>query len=117
MATQRAVSGPRAEQDIAAVVSALLEVLGEQALALTAGVDDEAVRSWASGAESPPLDLEQRLRAALGIVQLLGEYDDHVTIRSWWIGLNPDLGDRIPALVLRERPDYVLAAARAFLVQ
>lgn len=118
MATQRAISRRSAEPDIAEVVRALLDALGERILTVTAGVEDaELVLDWATGKQTPPPVVEQRLRAALAIVQLLAEADDPVTIRSWWIGMNPDLGERAPALVLREQPDHVLAAARAFLAQ
>ena len=37
------------------------------------------------------------------------------TVRAWFVGMNPDLDDRAPALVLGEDPVGVLQAARAFL--
>ena len=36
-------------------------------------------------------------------------------IQAWFIGMNPDLDDQAPALLLHEDPHAVLGAARNFL--
>ena len=51
------------------------------------------------------------------VVELLRSQEDDETIRSWFRGMNPDLGDRSPALVVRDKPEDVIQAARAFLAQ
>jgi len=57
------------------------------------------------------------LQSALHVVELLRSQEDDETIRSWFRGMNPDLGDRSPALVVRDKPEDVIQAARAFLAQ
>ena len=61
--------------------------------------------------------IAERLRTALEVVELLGEREAPGTIRAWWIGMSPDLGNEAPALVLHTRPDHVRDAARAFLAE
>ena len=43
------------------------------------------------------------------------EVEPPAIVRAWFVGLNPDLGDRVPALVIADDPARVLAAARGFL--
>jgi len=62
----------------------------------------------------PPWPVMQN---ALHVVELLRSQEDDETIRSWFRGMNPDLGDRSPALVVRDKPEDVIQAARAFLAQ
>ena len=57
------------------------------------------------------------LRVALDIVRLLGEYEGPATIRAWWIGTNPGLGDEAPLQMLAQDPQRVHEAAVAFLAQ
>lgn len=45
--------------------------------------------------------------------QFLSAYDAAPVIRAWFQGMNPALADRAPAVVIGERPDHVLQAARA----
>jgi hypothetical protein len=59
--------------------------------------------------------IEQRLRHAFQIVQLLLERESAETVRAWLVGMNPELEDRAPVLLLAEEPTRVLQAARAFL--
>ena len=64
-----------------------------------------------------------RLRAAFQIAELLIQSESPQTVRAWFMGMNPQLDDRSPALVLAaEGNDQVqvrdvLHAARAFLVE
>jgi hypothetical protein len=37
------------------------------------------------------------------------------TVRAWFVGMNPDLDDQAPALLLGDDPHAVLLAARSFL--
>ena len=108
---QRAKCAPVAE-----VVAALAEILGPQLTAIVAGVDDPtAVGAWARGEGTPLPEAERRLRDALTVADMLREYDDPVTVRAWFSGLNPELNDRLPALVIGEEPDEVLLAAHTFI--
>jgi hypothetical protein len=81
-----------------------------------AGVGDvKAVGKWARGQRTPHPDAERRLRHAFRVAQLLLGAESAGTVRAWFVGMNPDLGDRAPAEALAEDPAGVLQAARAFL--
>ena len=94
----------------------LQEVLGQRLTAVVAGVNDaKAVGQWARGLRSPHPDAERRLRDAYQVVGLLIEYDEPETIRAWFGGMNPHLGDQAPAQVIATKPEHVLQAAQAFI--
>jgi len=54
------------------------------------------------------------------VVRTLLEHDSREVVQGWLMGVNPELGDRVPLRLLREgdlavvAPE-VLAAARAFI--
>jgi hypothetical protein len=104
------------QQGVASVAAYLQQVLGQRTTAVIAGVSDaKAVGKWARGERVPHPKSEQSLRDAYQVAQIIGERGDPATIRAWFRGMNPHLGDRAPALVVREQPGEVLRAARAFL--
>jgi hypothetical protein len=116
MATEQAAPGRSSKLTSAVVVTRLLGVLGEALVAVIAGVDDaEIVRQWARGEWLPPPAIVKRLRATLDVVELLLEREGAATVRAWWMGMNPDLGDEAPALVVASRPTEVWNAALAHL--
>ena len=105
-------------QGVAATAAALQELLGQRLVAVIAGVKDvKAVGRWARGEDIPRAQAAATLQNALHVVELLRSQEDDETIRSWFRGMNPDLGDRSPALVVRDKPEDVIQAARAFLAQ
>ena len=61
-----------------------------------------------------------RLRLTFQVVRTLLEHDSREVVQAWLMGVNPELGDRVPLRLLREgdlavvAPE-VLAAARAFI--
>ena len=116
MATERARPADPTPGEAAVVTRALLDVLGERLVAVIAGVDDaQTVREWAAGERLPSPTIQQRLESALAISRLLGELEGPETIRAWWIGMNPELGNQAPALVLARDPASVRSAALAYL--
>lgn len=101
---------------VPAIVDSLQDVLGQRLVAVIAGVSDvKAVGKWARGERAPHPDAERRLRHGFQIVQLLLERESAQTVRAWMLGMNPELDDCAPALVLRDDPVGVLNAARSFL--
>lgn len=95
----------------------LQEVLSRKLTAYIAGVKDaKTVTRWAHGEVADiRVESEQRLRTAYEIVQLLLQFDTAPTVKAWFIGMNPQLGDRSPAEAIREgRFTEALGAARAF---
>jgi hypothetical protein len=97
------------------VASRLQTLLGTKVTALIAGrADPKAIGEWARGERNPQPEAEQRLRNAYQIAALLLRYESPETVRAWFMGMNPMLDDRAPALVIGEDPTSVLKAARAF---
>jgi hypothetical protein len=106
-----------------AAVTELRELLTPRLVAYITGVrETRAVHQWADGTrEAKSAALEDRLRFALQVAVLLADHDDPRVVQAWFQGLNPHLGDRSPARLLREGDldevgPAVLGAARAFLV-
>ena len=98
------------------VVAFLHDLLGERLTAVIAGVNNaRAVGQWARGERTPHPGTERRLRAALQVAQLLLAVESPESVRSWFVGMNPDLDDQAPALALGDDPTRVLQAARTFL--
>ena len=114
--TQHAVHGLAMRMALPALVGSLQDVLGQRLVAVISGVRDaKAVGKWARGERTPHPDAEQRLRHAFHVVQLLLQSESAGTIRAWFMGMNPELDDRSPALAIADQPEEVLQAARAFL--
>jgi hypothetical protein len=112
-AHRRAMSASPAE--IAAHMS---DVLGQRVTAMVAGIDNsKTVGRWARG-QVPHPEHVQRLRDAYQIAILLEIGDSRQTAQSWFMGMNPILNDRAPALVLADDPSNaqrVMQAAKSFL--
>ena len=102
------------------VAGLLQELLSRRLTAYLAGVKDvKTVTRWVTGAvaEIRETATEQRLRTSYEIAQLLLRGDSAQTVKAWFIGLNPQLGDTSPAEAIHEgRLKEALGAARAFVV-
>ncbi len=112
-AHQRAVSALPAE-----MAAHLQDLFGQNLTALVSGIENpKTVGRWVRGQTPHPANLG-RLRDAFQIVTLLELTTSRQTVQAWFMGMNPDLGDRAPALVLADEPGAatrVMGAARAFL--
>jgi hypothetical protein len=116
MALEQTIHRRATRLGVPSIVGSLQDVLGQRLVAVSAGVRDaKAVGKWARGERVPHPDAEQRLRHAYQIVQLLLERESAETVRAWFVGMNPELDDQAPALVLADDAVRVLQAARAFL--
>lgn len=104
------------ETSIEQITIFLEEVLGRKLVAALAGVaDPKAVGRWASGERSPRPAAEERLRVAYQVFRLLLAEESKHTIRAWFIGLNPQLNDESPVMVIRAgRFQEVMVAAKAY---
>lgn len=102
------------------IVNDLRHVLGAKLVAYVAGVSEtRTVREWAEASRRPTSAAENRLRLAHRIATLIGQSEGQAVVPTWFQGMNPQLGDRSPARVLREdgveaAGSRVLAAANAF---
>lgn len=94
------------------------DVFGRNLTALVSGVDNPAtVTRWTQGTKPHPANLV-RLRTAYQIASLIVLIDDRETARAWFMGMNPELDHRSPALVLADEPERareVMGAAHYFL--
>jgi hypothetical protein len=104
------------------LVAELAAILGKKMTALIAGVKDtRTVDAWIAGREDGRKFDADRLRLALRIAKMLRERDDARVVQAWFMGLNPQLGDRSPARLVRDGDvltdgEAIMSAARAFLV-
>lgn len=103
------------------VVTELGRILGLKLTAYLGSVKEtRAVSEWAAGSREPSAGVQRRLRLALQVSDAIARVDGDEVARAWFQGLNPQLGDRSPARLLREGdldevgPD-VVGAVRAFL--
>lgn len=114
-AHRQAISTPLNE-----MAHALQTLLSRRIAAYIAGVNDgKTVTRWANGEVSEIRDpeTEQRLRTTYEIFLLLMQHESVHTVKAWFIGLNPQLGDVAPIDALREgRLRDTIAAARAFAI-
>lgn len=104
------------EPEVDAVVAYLREQLGERLTAVIAGVTDASIiRAWAACEAEPEPATERTLRATYEVTRMLLQVDSAETVRLWFSGMNPELDDEAPGLVIREDPEAVLSAARFYL--
>ena len=93
----------------------LQELLGQKLTAVMVGIKDpKEIGRWARGQHAPRGDAEHRLRAAFQVAAFLAQTESPETVRMWFMGMNPQLEDQAPALVIAEDPRRVMQAARAF---
>lgn len=105
------------------VVKELIDVLGAKMVAYIAGVTEtRAVHEYAQQKREPKdPSVPARLRLALRVAYLISRRDSKEVAQAWFMGLNPQLGDRSAARLLREGDladvgPEIIAAARAFVV-
>jgi hypothetical protein len=97
----------------------LISKIGKKLTTYVAGVyDARMIESWMAG-EPSPNDAEERLRFTYQIVMTLTIQNSPPVAQAWLMGVNPELGDRVPIRLLREgKLDQVagpiVGAARAF---
>jgi hypothetical protein len=107
-------------QNLPQIVAGLRGRLGAKLVAYIANVSEtRAVRAWADGERTPAPNTDRRLRLAFQIATLIDSSEGDGVAATWFQGMNPQLGDRSPARVLREdRTDeamaQVLNAAKGF---
>jgi len=109
--------------DTRGIVTGLREILGAQLVAYLGRVlNTRSVREWAEGSRAPGADVVRRLRMAYYVAGILIERESPKTVQAWFQGMNPELGDKSPAALLRAEPldaigPSVVAAARSFIAQ
>ena len=102
------------------VVEKLVEIVGRKLTAYIGGVKDaRAVDRWIAGGEIYG-DAETRLRFAFQVARTLSEHDSPAVVQAWMMGVNPELGDRVPLRLMRENEidevaSAILSAVRAFI--
>jgi hypothetical protein len=101
--------------DLSAITASLRDLFGRQLAATVAGVEDPLlIDEWADHRQRPGKVAAERLRNAWRVADYLLQAEDRETVRTWFLGLNPELGDRVPVLEVAQEPAAVMAAARVF---
>ena len=104
------------------VVEKLVDIIGRKLTAYIGGVKDaRAVDRWIAGGAIYG-DAESRLRFAFQVARTLSEHDPAAVVQTWLMGVNPELGDRVPLRLMRDNEidavaPAILSAARAFLAR
>jgi hypothetical protein len=105
------------------VVKELTDLVGVKLVAYIASVTEaRAVNEWATESREPKdPTVPDRLRLALRLAKFIAQHDNPRVAQAWFQGLNPQLGDRSAARLLREGDiaevgPEIVAAARAFVV-
>lgn len=105
-------------ESVATIASVLQEVLSRRLTAYIVGVKDaKTVGRWASGEVTEIRDpgVEQRLRTAFAITQLVLGVTSPRVVKAWFLGMSPELDDRSPAEAIRDgQGREAMLAARAF---
>ncbi len=102
------------------IVTELRELLGARVCAALGSVrETRAIAQWAAGSRTPSTAVQQRLRVALQAAAAIAAADSAAVAQAWFQGMNPQLDDRSPLLLLRdgdldEVGPAVIGAARAF---
>jgi hypothetical protein len=106
------------DADIASIIGYLQDLFGKGLTAVIAGVADPVlVAEWAVGEGEPPADAERRLRAAFDVAESLMQVESRQTVQTWFMGMNPLLDDRAPAVAIADDPAAVKRAALSFLAE
>lgn len=103
--------------DVHELTRQLVSHLGPTLVATLANVSDRKLpHKWAKAdGPEPRQESYARLLAAHRAWTVLSNAESDGIARSWFIGANPRLGERSPAVALREGDESaVLAAAKAF---
>jgi hypothetical protein len=99
------------------IVRELAELLGAKTVAMIGGVaETRAVAQWTEGRAPQRPNV---LRFTLQLASMILSTRDPDIVRAWFHGSNPHLGDRVPAVLLRDEPlvevqGDLMAAARIF---
>ncbi|TAM67793.1 MAG: hypothetical protein EPN48_12290 [Microbacteriaceae bacterium] len=103
------------ESEITPAVKSLVETLGKALVAVIVDRDVRTISRWVAGSGPNGDDEQKRVIDTLQIVELLLSGDSPTVVRSWFMGMNPQLDDESPAELLAEgRVREVMAAARAY---
>lgn len=113
----RSTAGREGAVDLHSIITFLNENLGSHLLALTVGVNPRTVGRWLTDQErTPKFGHEVLLRDAYQVFRTVQQVEAPVTVRAWFMGMNPQLEDRSPAESIRDgHAKDVMAAARAFI--
>uniref|UniRef100_UPI002F917B13 XRE family transcriptional regulator n=1 Tax=Streptomyces virginiae TaxID=1961 RepID=UPI002F917B13 len=124
MQTQRAATDEAAnrayrdtaELKITEIATFLQEQFSQRVVARLAGIEDpKQVGRWSRGQNEPRFDSEFRLRTAFQVFRYIEECENRHVARAWMMGMNPQLEDESPLLVIADdRFKEVMAAARSY---
>jgi hypothetical protein len=108
--------------DLCTVIALLDKMLGTPLLVFISGVSERrTLRAWADGTRKPRPAVQDRLRLALRLAELIAGQSSEEVAQAWFQALNPLLDDRAPARLIRDGDldqvgPAVAAAGRSFVL-
>jgi hypothetical protein len=103
---------------ISEIAADLQHLLSRKLTAYAVGVRDaKTITRWASNDDNVVRSehVERRLRTTYQVALMLLSVDAPSTVKAWFLGANPDLGDVSPIEMIRQDADReVISAARSF---
>ena len=84
------------------LVQKLSSFIGKKLTAYLVGAKDTRTVDRLIEGELLSNDSEQRVRFAYQVAAILSTYDSPAIVQAWLMGLNPELGDRVPIRLIRE---------------
>lgn len=113
--SRRSAHRDASRSSVAEIAGYLQSILGPTLTSVTLGIKDvKAIGQWARSQRQPRAAQEKVLRETYQVVNYLAQVETADVIRAWFMGMNPDLDDQSPALMMRSDPVAVLKAADAF---
>jgi hypothetical protein len=82
------------------VLAFLVDLFGFWITAHLVKTDASTIRSWVNDIEKLPSEAEKIFRETQEIIYMLLSYDSSDTVRAWFMGMNPLLGDQSPVAVI-----------------
>lgn len=105
------------ENSFADIMAFLIDHLGKVLTSEIAGSSQQTIVRWKNSVQTPPEQVERRMRETYHVFMKLAEKDASATVRAWFMGMNPQLDDLSPVEALRDDQFRdVSAAAEAFLI-
>ena len=111
-AAHRAATAP----EVRGVATSVNQVFGRDLLAIMTGVQNpRTVTQWIRGESTPHPGTARALRDVAYVATfLLASGTPKETVQAWFVGMNPHLKGKSPAVVIGQDPITVLNAAKAF---
>lgn len=101
------------------IVEFLEKILGQRLLATMVNTKNhKLIGQWKKGQNPNSTEVKDNLRQIYHLTYLLKEFENPITVRAWFLSMNPDLDDKT-ALELVQSADFakVLKAIKSYIAK